>query len=130
VSYPKSYQYSKDHEWVKTDQDNSVTIGITDHAQDQLGDVVFVELPELNTSFEKGDVFGVVESVKAVVDCYMPVSGEIIGINDRLETEVELVNSDPHTDGWMIKVKLSNPDELDDLIDHVDYEAFLAESAG
>jgi len=130
VSYPEDYKYSKDHEWIKTMPDGTGIVGITDHAQDQLGDVVFVELPEIGSKYEKGDVFGVVESVKAVVDCYIPVSGEVTEVNDRLETEVELINSEPHDNGWMIKIRLSNPEELNELLDSSGYESHIAESAG
>ena len=128
MKYPDDYKYSKDHEWLKADEDGFALVGITDHAQSQLGDVVFVELPEVGAEFEKGDVFGVVESVKAVVDCYMPVSGEIVAINESLESEVEQVNMDPHGKGWMIKIRMSDPSELDDLMDAAAYESFLAEN--
>ncbi len=130
MSYPESYKYSKDHEWVKIEDDGTVVVGITNHAQEQLGDVVFVELPEVGSSFEIGDVFGVVESVKAVVDCYMPVSGEIVDVNNRLESEVELINSNAHDEGWMVKIQLSSPNETDALMDKATYENYLAESAG
>lgn len=128
MKYPADYKYSKDHEWLKPVDDGMALVGITDHAQNQLGDVVFVELPEVGAEYEKGDVFGVVESVKAVVDCYMPVSGEIVEVNEALESAVEQVNMDPHGDGWMIKIRMSDPSELDELMDAAAYEAFLAES--
>jgi glycine cleavage system H protein len=126
VNYPSDCKYSKDHEWIRI-TDGICTIGITDHAQDQLGDVVFVELPEVGNKLEKNDVFGVVESVKAAVDCYMPLTGEIVEVNAQLETQAEIVNSDPHGDGWMVKIKLDDPEESNDLMDKTAYEAFLAE---
>ncbi len=126
MNYPSEYKYSKDHEWIKQDGDVFV-IGITNHAQDQLGDVVYVELPETGDEKEKGDVYGVVESVKAVVDCYMPISGEIIEINEELENQAELINSDPHEAGWMIKVKPSDTSEVDGLMDAAAYKKYLAE---
>lgn len=129
MSYPENYKYSKDHEWLKLEDDGHAVVGITDHAQHQLGDVVFVELPEVGAEMETGDVFGVVESVKAVVDCYMPVSGEIVDVNSRLESEVELVNTSPHEDGWMIRIKLASADEAASLMDKAAYENYLAESA-
>lgn len=107
--------------------DSTGAIGITHYAQDQLGDVVFVELPEIGKKLEKNDVFGVVESVKAAVDCYMPLSGEIIAINELIEKQADILNSDPHGEGWMIKVRIDNPDEGSDLMDKAAYLAFLEE---
>jgi glycine cleavage system H protein len=130
VSYPKNYKFSKDHEWIKIEEEQTALVGISNHAQEQLGDVVFVELPEVGKQLNKGDVFGVVESVKAVVDCYMPISGKVLAVNDRLITEFELINSDPHGEGWMIKIAVSNPNEAKDLMDCTTYESYLAESEG
>ncbi|MBN1552267.1 glycine cleavage system protein GcvH [bacterium] len=127
MSYPSDYKYSKDHEYVNVVDDTFGIVGITDHAQEQLGDVVFVELPEVGKKLEKGDVFGVVESVKAVVDCYMPVTGEIVAVNEELESQAELVNSDPHSNGWMIKIKIEDLSELDQLMDKAAYENYLQE---
>lgn len=110
-------KYVASHEWIRDEGDGTVTIGITDHAQDLLGDVVFVELPEVGTDVATGDDAGVVESVKAASDVYVPVSGEIVEVNDLLEDSPELVNSDPYGDGWFFRIKLSDASELDDLLD-------------
>ena len=115
MTYPTDLRYTKDHEWIRLNEQNG-HIGITDYAQEQLGDVVYVELPEVGRVFAQGDQFGSVESVKAVSDLYCPVSGEVIEVNSVLETQPELVNKDPHGN-WMIVVKLTNPDELASLID-------------
>jgi len=115
MTYPTDLRYTKDHEWIRLNEQNG-HIGITDYAQEQLGDVVYVELPEVGRVFAQGDQFGSVESVKAVSDLYCPVSGEVIEVNSVLETQPELVNKDPH-ENWMIVVKLTNPDELASLID-------------
>ena len=125
MCFPKEYKYTKDHEWVSIDGE-VVTIGISAHAAEQLGDVVYVELPEVDDSFEKGDVFGVVESVKAAVDCYMPVSGEVVAINEELESAYETMNEDPHGQGWMVKIKASDLSELDDLMDQAAYIEYLS----
>jgi glycine cleavage system H protein len=114
-------KYQDSHEWARW-EDDLIVCGITDHAQDSLSDVVFVELPEVGDSLEKGDTFGVVESVKAASDLYMPMSGEIAEINEVLEDEPELVNSDPYGQGWMIKIKPSNRDEWDGLLSGEDYQ--------
>ena len=126
MNHPSNRKYTKDHEWIKID-DNTATIGITKHAADQLGDVVFVELPEIGRELSSGDVFGVVESVKAVVDCYMPVSGQIIETNDLLNSQVEIINTDPYEAGWMIKVSIPNPSEATDLMDASAYAVYLSE---
>ena len=115
MTYPTDLKYTKDHEWIRINDQNG-QIGITDYAQEQLGDVVYVELPEVGRVFAQGEQFGSVESVKAVSDLYCPVSGEVIEVNSVLETQPELVNKDPHGN-WMIVVKLTNPDELASLID-------------
>ena len=115
MTYPTDLRYTKDHEWIRLNEQNG-HIGITDYAQEQLGDVVYVELPEVGRVFAQGDQFGSVESVKAVSDLYCPVGGEVIEVNSVLETQPELVNKDPH-ENWMIVVKLTNPDELASLID-------------
>lgn len=112
LSFPDNLIYTEDHEWALKDGEK-LKIGITDYAQDQLGDIVFVELPETGATFTKGDEFGTVESVKAVSELYMPVSGEVTAINETLEDTPESVNSDPYTDGWMIEVNPSNADEVD-----------------
>ena len=120
-----SLKYTPDHEWLNVEGDVAV-VGITHHAQDALGDVVFVELPEVGTTFAAKDVAGVVESVKAAADVYMPVNGEIIEVNEALRADPSLANSDPLGAGWFFKVKLSNPAELDGLMDETSYTAFAA----
>ncbi len=124
LNIPEDAKYTKDHEWAKIEGDTAV-IGINDYAQDQLGEVVFVELPEIGDSFEKGDEFGTVESVKAVSEIYMPLSGEVIELNNALEDNPELVNSDPYGDGWIIKVKPADVSEMDQLMDKTAYLAML-----
>ncbi|MEI8170196.1 MAG: glycine cleavage system protein GcvH [Rhodoferax sp.] len=118
-------KYTPDHEWLKVDGDHAV-VGITHHAQDALGDVVFVELPAVGTTFAAKDIAGVVESVKAAADVYMPVTGEITEVNEALRDDPSLANSDPMGAGWFFKVKLSNPAELDALMDETSYTSFSA----
>ena len=117
---PKDYKYSTEHEWVKIDGEIA-TIGITDFAQGELGDIVFIEFPNIGDSFDKGDVFGTVEAVKTVADLYSPLSGEITEINENLESNPELINSDAYEGGWIIKLKIINPTESNDLLDHKAY---------
>lgn len=124
MNFPEELKYTDEHEWVLV-EDDVVTVGITDFAQDQLGDVVFVELPEVGDSVEAGSTFGVVESVKAVSDVYSPVTGEIVEINESLPDEPEVVNTSPYEDGWMIKVKLSDASSIDDLMDVAAYQEFV-----
>jgi glycine cleavage system H protein len=124
LNFPEDVRYSESHEWVKV-AGNTAKLGITDYAQDQLGDIVFVELPDVGESFEKGAEYGTVESVKAVSELYMPVSGEIVAINDALEDAPELVNNTPFSDGWMIEVKLDDSSELDTLMDKDAYLSTL-----
>jgi glycine cleavage system H protein len=124
MTYPTELKYTKDHEWIRLG-DGTGQIGITHYAQEQLGDVVYVELPEVGRVFAQGEQFGSVESVKAVSDLYCPVSGEVVEVNSALETQPELVNKDPH-ENWMIVVKLSKPDELDSLIDADAYGELIA----
>jgi glycine cleavage system H protein len=121
--YPADYRYTKDHEWVKADA-GEATIGITDYAQAQLGDVVFVELPAVGRTIKQGEVFGTIESVKAVSELYAPVSGEVIAVNDALSTAPEAVNKDPHG-AWIIKVKPSNAGDVDSLLDATAYGALV-----
>jgi len=125
---PSELKYTKSHEWVRTEEDGSVTIGISDHAQELLGDLVFVELPDAGTEMSAEDAACVVESVKAASDVYMPISGEVIAVNESLADAPEMINDSPYDDGWLIKVKPSNPDELDDLMDSESYEAEIAEA--
>ena len=113
--FPDDIHYAESHEWAKAEGDN-VKVGISDYAQDQLGDIVFVEMPEVGETFEKGAEFGTVESVKAVSELYMPVGGEIIAVNSALEDSSELINNAPYSDGWMIEVKPDDPAELDSLM--------------
>ena len=127
MSLPADLMYTESHEWVRLNDDGTVTIGITEHAQEQLGDLVFVESPEIDADVEAGDAIAVVESVKAASDIYSPVSGEVMEVNEALNDEPALVNSAAEGDGWMAKVKLSNPGELDDLMDAAGYEAFCKE---
>ncbi|WP_419658370.1 GcvH: glycine cleavage system, H protein [Desulfosarcina variabilis str. Montpellier] len=124
LNLPEDVRYADDHEWAKESGD-TVRIGISDYAQDQLGDIVFVELPEVGSTFSKGDEFGTVESVKAVSELYMPISGEITTINETLTDQPELVNTDPYGGGWMIEVKASDPAEMDSLKSKADYLAML-----
>ncbi|MBC8455796.1 glycine cleavage system protein GcvH [bacterium] len=121
MNIPKDLKYTNDHEWVKIEGDIG-TIGLTDYAQDQLSDIVFVEMPIVGDSFEKDEAFGTVEAVKTVADMMMPVGGEIIEINENLEDAPETINSDPFGDGWIVKIKIANPDELNELLDAAEYK--------
>lgn len=125
---PTNLRYSREHEWALSEGD-TVTVGITHHAQAQLGDVVYVELPAIGRHLERDKVFGVVESVKAVSDLFAPVSGEVIAVNDTLPSAPEKVNSDPYGFAWMIKVKAHNKNELEELMDAAHYERYLKELA-
>jgi len=124
--YSDDFLYSKDHEWTRV-EDGDATVGITHHAQEELGDIVFVELPEVGTDLSAGDTFGSVESVKAVSDLFAPVSGEIIEVNEVLEDKPELMNEDPHGDGWILKIRMSDKADLDSLISADEYEAYIKE---
>ena len=115
LNFPDDVKYTEDHEWSRLENDD-VTIGICDYAQDQLGDVVFVELPQVGDTFEKGQEFGTVESVKAVSELFIPLSGEILAVNESLEDTPELVNSEPYAGGWMIKIKPADSGEMDSLM--------------
>lgn len=119
---PAELKYAATHEWVRDEGDRIVSIGITDHAQDALGDVVFVELPEMGATLSVGDEAGVVESVKAASDIYAPVSGEVVEVNTVLEDEPETVNNSPYGDGWFYKLRISDPSELEDLLDAEGYQ--------
>ncbi|RDD94804.1 glycine cleavage system protein GcvH [Acidovorax sp. BoFeN1] len=119
-------KFSKDHEWVNAADANAAVVGITVHAQDALGDVVFVDLPAVGATFAQGDVAGVVESVKAAADVYMPVSGEVVEVNEALRADPSLANSDPLGAGWFFKVKLSDASQLDALMDETAYSSFAA----
>lgn len=121
---PSDLKYTRDHEWLRLEDDSVVTIGITDHAQAQLGDLVFVEVPETGSSLGAGDAAAVVESVKAASDVYAPIAGEVVGANEQLDESPELVNNDPFGEGWIYKLRVENPDALDELMSAADYEAF------
>ncbi len=122
---PTDLRYTKDHEWVRLEGDEA-TIGITQYAAEQLGDIVFVELPEVGRSLDQFAAFGVVESVKAVSDLFAPVTGEVTATNDALASGPELVNSDPYGEGWMLRVRPSDPTQLDELLDAAAYDALVA----
>jgi len=122
---PSELRYSKDHEWIRLEADGSVTFGITDHAQSQLGDLVFIELPELGDEVEMGGALGVVESVKSVSDLFSPLSGEVIALNEELENAPELLNQSPYNEGWILCIKPSQPEEIDELMDAAAYAALL-----
>ena len=124
--YPNNFRYTKEHEWVDAKGDTA-TIGITDYAQHELGDVVFVELPKVGAKFEAGKSFGTVESVKAVSEIYSPVSGEVTEINPKLADTPETINTDPHGAAWLIRLKMSNPDEVKSLMDATAYQAYISE---
>ncbi|MGD2054786.1 MAG: glycine cleavage system protein GcvH [Gammaproteobacteria bacterium] len=124
---PLELKYTKSHEWVRSEDDGTVTIGITDHAQELLGDLVFVELPEVGTEMSAEDAACVVESVKAASDVYMPISGEVVEVNGSLAEAPETINDSPYDDGWLIRVQPSSPDELEDLMDADSYDAEIAE---
>ncbi|MGH9522837.1 MAG: glycine cleavage system protein GcvH [Terriglobales bacterium] len=125
MAYPADYKYTKEHEWVKVEGDTG-TIGITDYAQNSLGDIVFVELPKIGASIEKGKTFGSVESVKAVSDIYSPVSGTVTAVNEELTKSPEKINTDAHG-SWIVKVKLANASDSSGLMSAADYEKFIAE---
>jgi glycine cleavage system H protein len=122
--YPENFRYTKEHEWVLADGDAG-TIGITDHAQQELGDIVYVDLPKVGTRIDAGKSLGSVESVKAVSDIYAPVSGEITEINESLADAPEKLNRDPHGDAWLVKIRLSNPEEIQRLMSAADYQTYV-----
>ena len=126
MSYPDNLKYTKEHEWVLIEGEYG-TIGITDHAQSELGDIVFVDLPKVGAAITKGATFGSVESVKAVSDIYAPLSGEVLEINEALGTTPEKLNADPHGAAWLIKVKLTKPAEVSELLSAADYQKHLGE---
>jgi glycine cleavage system H protein len=124
MKYDANCRYDEEHEWIRVEGDEGV-IGISDYAQDQLSDIVYVELPEVGDVFDKGDVLAVVESVKAASDVYMPVTGEVLEINDLLEDSPELVNQDPYGEAWLVRVTIAEPAELDDLLDADAYKSYV-----
>jgi glycine cleavage system H protein len=124
--YPSDYLYSDEHEWIKVDGDVAV-LGITDFAQQELGEVVYFEAPEVGQSFDKGDEVGSIESVKAVSAIYTPVAGEVIEVNDAVQESPEIVNDDPHGKAWLVKLRMTSPDDTENLMNAEKYQAFLAE---
>jgi glycine cleavage system H protein len=124
MSYPENFRYTKEHEWVKAEGDTAY-VGITDHAQHELGDIVFVDLPKAGTKLSKGETLGSVESVKAVSDIYAPVSGEVLEANAALTQTPEKLNEDPHGEAWLVKVKLSSAGEINDLMSAGDYQTYV-----
>ena len=129
MDVPEGLKYTREHEWIKVEGDKG-RVGITHYAQDQLGDVVFVELPKKGRKLGQMEPFGVVESVKAVSDLYCPVAGEVLEVNSELERKPELVNTDPYGEGWMIQVKITKPKDLDKLLSAPDYTAYLKQAGG
>jgi glycine cleavage system H protein len=127
--YPANFHYTKEHEWVRVEGDIGV-VGITDHAQKELGDIVYVDLPKPGAHLEKGKSLGSVESVKAVSDIYAPVSGEVVEVNALLSTTPEKLNEDPHGEAWLAKIKLSAPDEIKNLLSADDYQKYVGEESG
>jgi glycine cleavage system H protein len=125
---PADFRYTKEHEWIKIDGATG-TIGITDYAQNELGDVVFVELPKVGAQLKAGQTLGSIESVKAVSEIFSPVSGEVVAVNDVLANSPEKVNQEPHTGGWLVRLKLANASEASALMDAAAYEAYIAEKA-
>jgi len=125
MNLPTDIKYTQEHEWVKLD-DKVAIIGITDYAQGELGDIVFVELPLIDEHFDKGESFGTVEAVKTVSDLYMPLSGKIIEVNEKLEDQPELINSDPYNDGWVIKLQLDSAEDINNLIDSEKYKELIS----
>lgn len=122
---PEELKYTPEHEWIASTGDDTVRIGITDHAQNQLGDVVFVDLPTVGTQMSAGGAFGEVESTKSVSEVFAPLAGEIVGRNDALESSPELVNSDPYGQGWLVEIRLSDPAKLDELLDAAGYRSLI-----
>lgn len=125
MNIPENLKYTKDHEWVLVEGDTA-TVGVTDFAQSELGDIVYVEVETLDETLDKEEVFGTIEAVKTVSDLFMPVSGEIIEFNDKLETNPEVVDEDPYGEGWMIKIKFSSADDLNDLLSPEEYQSEVA----
>ncbi|PRY99807.1 glycine cleavage system H protein [Marinilabilia salmonicolor] len=124
MNIPEKLKFTKDHEWVKIDG-NVATVGVTDFAQSELGDIVFVEIETEDEDLEKEEVFGTIEAVKTVSDLYMPVTGKIIEVNEELESQPELVNKEPYEGGWMVKIEMADPDQADDLLSASDYKKLI-----
>jgi glycine cleavage system H protein len=128
MNFPDDLKYTKEHEWCRI-QGNRAAVGITDHAQDQLGDIVYVELPEVGDPVKKGESFGVVESTKAVSELFSPVTGKVVEVNDPLSDTPETINEDPYEEGWMIRVEFADPKETESLMDAAAYKKFLEEES-
>lgn len=126
MSYPEDLRYTKEHEWIRDNGDGTATVGVTDFAQSELGDIVFVEIEPEGFEFEQDEVFGTVEAVKTVSELFAPVAGEIVEINEKLEMEPELVNDDPYGEGWMVKISVSDSSQFDDLMSSDEYKEIVA----
>ena len=124
MEFPKNLKYNTEHIWVKVNRDNAL-IGVTDYAQDQLGDIIYVDLPEPGYELEQNESFGTIESAKSVSELYAPVSGHVVRVNESLKDEPELVNEEPYDSGWLLEIKLTNENDLNDLMDSLDYEEYL-----
>ena len=123
----KKFKFTKDHEWLNLQEDLAI-VGITDYAQSQLGDIVFIEMPELSSKLTASESFGAIEAVKTVADLFAPVSGEVIEINDNLDSNPDLVNSDPYNEGWIVKLKIDNNDEINELMNYDEYQEFTLDN--
>jgi len=124
MNVPADLKYTQDHEWARV-EDDIVTVGITDYAQGELGDIVYIDLPEVGTRVDAEGTFGTIEAVKAVSDLFAPVSGEVVEVNSNLESKPEVVNDDPYGEGWMIKIKISNMEEIDNLLNETQYQELI-----
>lgn len=124
MEFPKNIRYSEDHEWIRVEENNEAVIGITDFAQSELGDIVFVDIPEVGVELSKGEVFGSIEAVKTVSDLILPASGELLSVNEKLEATPEIINHKPYNDGWIVRIRLQDPTEVEQLMTAEQYEAF------
>ncbi|MEJ5316590.1 MAG: glycine cleavage system protein GcvH [Tenuifilum sp.] len=127
MNIPSNLKYTKDHEWIKDEGNGMATVGVTDFAQTQLGDIVFIEIETQGETLAKEEVFGTIEAVKTVSDMFMPVSGEVVEVNPKVTEQPDIVNKDPYGEGWMIKIKMSNPAELNDLLNAEQYKGIINE---
>lgn len=127
MNIPSNLKYTKDHEWIKDEGNGMATVGVTDFAQSQLGDIVFIEIETQGETLAKEEVFGTIEAVKTVSDMFMPVGGEVVEVNPKVTEQPDIVNKDPYGEGWMIKIKMSNPNELNDLLDAEQYKGIINE---
>ena len=125
MNIPENLLYTKEHEWIKI-EDNTATIGITDYAQSELGDIVFLEFPNIGDRFEQNDIFGTIEAVKTLADLYIPIGGEIIENNDELDSNPEVINSSPYDEGWIVKISLTNTDDIKSLLNAADYKSLIS----